>query len=131
MLRPVYLLVARRPLTKTGSSGSHYHRQPSSINASHKLNTLTVQKEVDKSESDSTHQLAGTTVRDGSISSNSDYNEPRNENAHGNCTIIVGSAEEGSKIPGDEAGPPEGGAWPNMGGIVVTNETSVRISRVN
>lgn len=123
MLRPIYLLALRKPLTKNSSSGSHFN--PESQPTSHKLATLTTHIEIDKSESDSTHQLARQ-ARQGSISSTSSYNE------HGTGTVIVGSAEDRSASPDGRDGRASiGGRLSAMGGILVTNEMTVRVDRVS
>jgi hypothetical protein len=121
MLRPIYLIVVRRPLTKNSSSGSRYN--PNSQPTSHKLATLTTHKEIDKSESDSTHQLAGG-ARAGSISSDSSYD------GHGNTTVIVGSADErmgGVQTRTGRRG--SGSELQNLGGIVVTTEMGISVSK--
>lgn len=95
--------------------------------------TLTTYKDtiVPKSDSESTHQLA-TTGRGNSFSSTSDYNSVPNEGAHGNSTVIVGSTGETMESPPQD----RGGSWAGMdyhgmGGIIVTSETSVRISHIS
>ncbi|KAH7119727.1 hypothetical protein B0J11DRAFT_582236 [Dendryphion nanum] len=129
MLRPIYLIILRRPLTKNASSGSQH--LPRSLTVSHKMATLTAYKEtvVPKSDSESTHQLAVT--RGDSISSNSEYNPSSNDGGHGNSTVIMGSAGEASEAPQRD----RGGSWAGMdyhgmGGIVVTSETTVKISNI-
>lgn len=73
------------------------------------------------------HQLAKVPTRNESISSLSDYNS----GGHGiTTTVAAGSLEDGERSVLEEAG--EGGrrGLEGLGGIVVSREMSVRISKV-
>jgi hypothetical protein len=129
MLRPIWLLVTRRSLTK-GSSGPYDAHSsgtfPLSAGNGTKLHTITVSKPSGGAESDgdSTHKLAGAAShREGSISSasNSDYHA-HDANMFGPSTVITGQ----NPGRGQELGAGEG----RGGGIVVTNEIGVKVSRV-
>ncbi|KAF2649777.1 hypothetical protein K491DRAFT_610129 [Lophiostoma macrostomum CBS 122681] len=124
MLRPIYLLMRRRPLNKVSSSGSRYQANSHPVHSTtHKMVSLTVRPSFDKDSSESTHQLAG--AREGSISSSEGYGD---DVAHGNHTVITGSAEEGRKSEAvDRERQNERDRV--MGGITVTSETSVRVDR--
>lgn len=124
MLRPIWLVVVRRPLTKNSSSYGSRYNPNSQPTTSHKLATLTIHNEVDKSESDSTHQLAGA-ARAGSISSDSSFD------GHGNTTVIVGSADDRAGGVQTRTGR-RGSAneLQDLGGIVVTTEMGVSISKI-
>jgi hypothetical protein len=86
--------------------------------------TLTVRTSFDKGSSESTHQLASG-AREGSISSSEEYGD---DVAHGNHTVITGSAEEGRKSDAMER-ERHNEKDRVMGGIMVTSETSVRVDR--
>lgn len=142
MLRPIYLIVLGRPLTKASNSNSYgnsYHQGSRSFPTAHKLATLTTHKELDPSETESTRQLA---TREGSVSSHSEYER----GGHGNMTVVVGPAED--KNDQDGIGRSKSAAtfkssrtkasktnegendWSAMGGIVVTNEMSIKSESV-
>ncbi|KAF2734409.1 hypothetical protein EJ04DRAFT_437201 [Polyplosphaeria fusca] len=135
MLRPIYLLILRRPLTKSSSAGSHF-QSPGRSYSAHKLTNMTVTKTAEFDESDSTRQLAATSgARDGSISSSLDYNGQQGDDKdrkgkereeHGMTTVVVGSADD--KKLGARRGSKVGEGWGQ--GILVTNEMSVRVSKV-
>lgn len=143
MLRPIYLVILRRPLSSfkssNGQSYGNSKQQSRGIVSSHKLATLTTTKDVDKSETESTHKLA---TGGGSMTSST---EDLERALHGNVTVVGvgGSRREDDLLPraqdaspgdvargGRDGSPPGERRWNTMGGILVTNEMSVRSDRI-
>ncbi|KAF2799182.1 hypothetical protein K505DRAFT_295128 [Melanomma pulvis-pyrius CBS 109.77] len=127
-LRPIFLIIIGQSLPKSPSvntyNASRSHKKSFS---GHRLATLTTHKDLDRSDTDSMHQLAKVPTRNESISSLSDYNS----GGHGiTTTVAAGSLEDGERLVLEEAG--EGGrkGLEGLGGIVVSREMSVRISKV-
>ncbi|KAF2638689.1 hypothetical protein P280DRAFT_508923 [Massarina eburnea CBS 473.64] len=140
MLRPIYLIIMRHPLTAQTSSYSHSQSNPRSTSASHKLSTL--RKTPDVFETESMTKLAS---REGSVSTTTTayYNE------HGNTTLVTGPSENGegdaelgigrsgkvarheakkSSLGGADISVPRPSA--QWGGIVVTSEMRVTSDKV-
>lgn len=120
MLRPIYLLATNHPLSNRGaSSGTGAYAHQSSAGGTKLATIAKTQREIDE-DGDSTYKLAGSEHRGGSISEGSEYHAHDGQ-AIGPNTIITGRERgEGEEV--DER-------WAGVGGIVVTNEIGVRVSR--
>jgi hypothetical protein len=132
MLRPIFLIVIGRPLTKNSSYpsksyGKSHHPQSS---LGHKLKTITTHEEIDKSETSSAHQLAGDATRNDSARSMSAC-----ERGHGHsASVVVGSLGDsaGDFMQISEDNPRGEGNWrglEGLGGILVSRETRIDVSK--
>ncbi|KAF1995209.1 hypothetical protein P154DRAFT_624133 [Amniculicola lignicola CBS 123094] len=131
LLRPVYLYIRRRnPLSDgSGSSNRTYRRHSTHGSKSHRTAlasaALTNHKNI---ESDSTHQLADLGQREDSIGGDSiadcyDSNGQTSRNGH--MAVITGKDHSASYLDSLAAN-----GWGGKGGIVVTNEVGIKVSKV-
>ncbi|KAF2680924.1 hypothetical protein K458DRAFT_89504 [Lentithecium fluviatile CBS 122367] len=150
ILRPIYLVILGRPLTRQSSHSKSYAQSKSRfppLSNPHRLGTLTNHKDLNETETESIRKLAS---RVSITSSTSDFER----GGHGNMTVVgVGSGDErvdeeqrtvsrgltigrGSVKKGSESkrssisNAAGDSGWNSFGGIVVTNEMSVRSDRV-
>lgn len=137
MLRPIYNLARRIPNSK-GSSGGGVYGHASSHTGAIKLTTVNIKnKGKGSDDGDSTYKLARSLSgqREGSIGSNSEYNSnvPAHDgrgHGHGPSTVITGQFRQQRQQKPQRSQVVDEERLAGIGGIVVTEEIGVRVSRL-
>lgn len=138
MLRPIYAFIRRTPLSHGSSDGTYLGNKSSSAGAV-KLTTITTVKRKNgktspDSDGDSTYKLQGSSLggqREGSIGSaeNSEYlghADSQDKILQGPSTVIItGQAMDTDQKQREE----DVERWAGIGGIMVTKDVGVRVSR--
>lgn len=130
MLRPIYLFIrCRSPLShESGSFKGTYRRHSTHGSKSHRTAlgsvALTNHKNI---ESDSTYQLANLGQREDSIGGDSipDYYDGNGRTSqNGHVAVITGKDQSANDLESSAVN-----GWGGKGGIVVTNEVGVKVSK--
>ncbi|KAH7143571.1 hypothetical protein EDB81DRAFT_690139 [Dactylonectria macrodidyma] len=112
----VYLFTCTNPATRTGGSSNSYGHNYNRSNTKQSIRLSTMPKSSANDESSSTHQLAGS--EDGHRGSVSDFESHALDRYRGNSSVVTGSPGAGAADLGK-----------SLGGIMVKNETVVRVSK--
>ncbi|KAH7013659.1 hypothetical protein EDB80DRAFT_749306 [Ilyonectria destructans] len=112
----IYLFTCANPASRTGASSDSYGHNYSRSQAKQSIRLSTIPKSAANDESSSTHQLADS--EDGGRGSVSDFESHALDRYRGNTSTVTGTRGAGAAEFGS-----------NFGGIMVKNETVVRVSK--
>lgn len=112
----IYLFTCANPASRTGASSDSYGHNYSRSQAKQSIRLATIPKSAANDESSSTHQLADS--EDGGRGSVSDFESHALDRYRGNTSTVTGTRGAGAAEFGS-----------NFGGIMVKNETVVRVSK--